>query len=58
MEGKQARLHNSIHIKGSKVGDGEKRGTGNRRMSVVLDMMRISASCQWEPKKDCLDGLA
>ena len=58
MKGKQARLHNSIHIKGSKVGGGEKRGTGNGGMLVVLDMMRITAFCQREPKKDYLDGLA
>jgi hypothetical protein len=55
MEGKQARVYIS---RGARWGDGEKRGTGNRRMSVVLDMMRIAASCQWEPKKDLLDGLA
>ena len=55
MEGKQARVYIS---RGARWGDGEKRGTGNRRMSVVLDMMRIAASCQWEPKKDHLDGLA
>ena len=56
MEGNQAYV-TAYTSRGARW-EGKKRGTGNRRMLVVLDMMRIAASCQWEPKRDRLDGLA
>jgi hypothetical protein len=37
-------------------GEGKKKSK-DLKMSVVLDMMGLGASCQWEPKQNHLDGL-